>query len=394
MKRVKKYLAIVLTVLIAFSFMSISSSAAGTVTPKDRYSVLVLDVSGSMYGSPIEELKKAAKAFCAEVFKREAAGTIGNNKIAIVTFEDSSKVVCDFTNDVDILNKAIDELYDMGSTNLAAGISSAKTLLSGVDDGAIKNILVMCDGYPNEGSPDGVTASYNEVVTTPLHWNIYGLYFYQDGYSDEAADVMKKVGRNGYFEVKDGSDLTFVFANDWSDIATEKTVNNVIIRIACPVDVSVELNGEVLDKNNRQTLFGTLDIEGVGDDEIKTVHLSYRDDYNIKIVGTGTGTMNYSISYRCNDEELYSLSYPVVNITPKTIITSKVTMDDKTITLDIDEDGDGKVDNSVSSNENDGNNNKPAKLSFCDKIKAYFKEVLNAIYDCIIVIMNIKKKYL
>lgn len=338
-KSFKKFISVLLTVIICASCFAVSSFAAA-----ERYTVLVLDCSGSMSGSPIAEVKEAATAFCNQVISSHR----GANKVAIVSFESSAYLRCDFTNDLDALTAAINNLYATGGTNLAGGLEVGKNALSSVDDSAIKNMIVMCDGSPNSAS-----AAYNVVRSVPMHWNIYGLYFSQDGYSSSAATVMKRVGRNGYQEVTDGSSLVFAFG-DWGSDVTTKSVNNVVVRIACPVDVSVALNNETLNKNNTKTLFGELSFEGENN-EIKVLNLAYRNDYVIDIIGTGDGTMDYSIDYRCNDEVLYSLSYPTVDITPETVIKTGVDIDNIDMKLSVDENGDGTVDEEISANASTSN---------------------------------------
>lgn len=370
MKITKKLLAIVMAIVMLCSCVAVSASAA---VGKDRYSVLVLDTSGSMSGSPIVEVKEAAKAFCEQVLSSYR----GNNYIAIVKFASSASVASEFTNDKNQLLSAIDSLYASGGTNLAGGLNTAKTLLEKVDESNIKNVLVMCDGVP-----DSANAAYTAVKAMPLHWNVYGLYFYQDGYSSSAANVMKKVGRTGYFEVDDGEKVMAVFTEDWGSEVTKNNVNKIILYIACPVDVIITHNGETLSKNNTQTSFGKLSFEGENNEK-KHVELAYRDDYKIEIVGTGEGTMDYSVKYLCNDEELFNMTYPTVDITEDTKITSGVNVDDASITLDIDKDGDGNVDEKVSANASTSNIFYKIKTFFTE---LYYKfiEIINKLFGGII----------
>ena len=380
------------------SCFAIGTSAANTAEIQ-RYNVLVLDVSGSMEGEAINALKRASTAFCEQVLD-PAKGYDVTNRIAIVTFSTNTKVLCDFTNDINKLKNAISNIHDEDMTDLAGGILKAKELLQKVDDSAIKNILIMCDGLPNIPSWEtGAQAAYDAAASVPIGWNIYGLYFGQAGYDEDCLKVMQTVARTECYDASDFNQLITVFAEDWSQQATTKRVNNLIIRIACPVEVSVELNGIVLDRNNPKTLFGTIEFEGIGDDEVKIVKLSYSDNYKISVVGTGVGTMDYTISYRCNDEELYSLTYPTINITPVTTVTGSVSFDDKTITLDVDTNGDGVVDNQVSGTASDGNGSgdqtiDKSKLSFFQRLKLYFKEILTEFYDHLIRLLNIKKSYI
>ena len=354
MKLSKKLLAIVMAIVMLMGCVAVSASAA---IGQDRYSVLVLDTSGSMSGSPIQEVREAAKAFCEQVLSSYR----GTNYIAIVRFNSGSSVVSEFTNDKDALVAAIDTLGANGGTDLAGGINTAKRLLEGVDESHIKNILVMCDGAPNSTS-----AAYSAVKSIPLHRNIYGLYFYQSGYSASAAEVMKRVGRQGYYEVEDGDKIMVVFTENWGSEVTKNNVNKVIIYIACPVDVSVTLNGETLNKYNTQTTFGKLTFEGENNEK-KVLELAYRDDYKIEVDGTGEGTMDYSVKYLCNSEELFNVTYPTVDITSDTKITSGVDVDNAAITLDVDNDGDGDVDEKISANASTTN--------FFYRVKTFFTEL-------------------
>lgn len=337
MKNLKKFLSVVMAILVLLSTFAVSSFAAPS--SKDRYSVLVLDCSGSMSGNKIEELKEGAVAFCEQVLSSNRS----NNKIAIVTFASGSYLACDFTDDLTTLNDTISNLYASGGTDLTNGLYTAKTALDAISGDVIKNMLVMCDGAPNNAN-----TAYDVVKGIPLHWNIYGLYYCPNGTSTSAITVMKNVGRNGYYEVTDGSALTFTFIDNGTTITT-KSVNNVEVRIACPVDVSVTLNGITLNKYNTQTTFGTLEFEGENN-EIKILKLAYRNDYIIDIVGTGDGTMDYSIAYYCNDEQLYNLDYPTVDINPSTHIITGIDIDKSDMTLEVDSDGDGNADDNVSPN--------------------------------------------
>lgn len=361
MKKLQKILAIILVIVISISSLAVTSFAA-TGSSKDRYSVLVLDVSGSMSGNKIAELKEGAIAFCEQLLSSDR----NNNQIAIVTFASSVYLACDFTDTLDTLKSTINGLRASGGTNLAGGLSQAKASLDAIEGDVIKNMVVMCDG-----APDSAYAAYEVVKSVPLHWNIYGLYYCPNGVSSSAQTVMKNVGRNGYYEVTDGSDLTFTFVDNGETITTE-SVNNVVVRVACPVDVAVTLNGVTLDKNNPKTTFGELNFEGE-ENEVKVLTLAYRDDYIIDITGTGEGTMKYDIAYYCNGDELYNLSYPEVEITPETKITTGVNVDDSSMTLDVDNDGDGEVDEQVSS--------ETSTTSFIYKLQVFFDELIYRIKE-------------
>ena len=361
MKNLRKIIAVFFAAIMIMSCAVVTSQAA---LRKTRYSVLVLDVSGSMSGTPVEEVKASATKFCEQVLRSNRS----SNQVAVVSFATSTTVVCDFTDDLTTLTESIDNLYASGSTYLAPALSTAKGMLEKVSEDDIKNILVFCDGQPFDE-----TAAYGVVKSCPLHWNIYSFYFSQAGYSDSTANVMKNIGRNGYIDGAN-SGLNFDFSTEWSSNVTTNDANNVVVRIACPVDVEVVLGTQKLNKYNPQTTFGTLEITTDNNgDEIKTLNLAYNKDYSINIQGYDTGKMDYSIEYFCNDSSLYSVNYPTVNVKDGTKIGTTINVDEEKITLDIDNDGDGVIDDYVSPRTSPSN--------FRYRVIKFFKEFFGKIRD-------------
>ena len=342
MKTMKRVIAILLAVLMLISMLAVGVSAKDKIK---RYNALVLDLSSSMSGQPLVELKKACKKYVQELFENG-----DDNYVAIVAFQSSAFTVLDFSNDKTTINSKIDSLSDGGSTNISAGIERALSLfdnvyktVSSID--VISNTLVMSDGEPNNGL---TTVSQFEQMMDTVYNNYPYMNFYSFGYfhsinssrKANAEAILRAVG--SYTEVSDGSTLEFSFGSV-SDVSKAK------IRIACPVDVEVSIPGvsATLNKNNTNTYFGSLSFEDNG--ETKVLELRYREDYEILIKGTGSGTMDYDLSYLLNNnEEVNSASFEDVKITDKTII--RTTFNDDTLNdladeiLYIDYDGDGVVD--------------------------------------------------
>ena len=349
-RKARKFLAIFMSMIVMMSSIAIAASAASNSpdakTEITRYSVLVLDMSGSMSGEPLKQLKLGCKKFVEELSNQ----TSDENYVAIVTFDDYAHTRLNFSKDIDQMNKAIDNLYDDGMTNISAGINTAVSLLenvynSGVNPNeVISNVLVMSDGLPNEGVE---TVSGFESLMNGIHQRYNTINFYSFGYYHslsqsyiaKAEEIMSVIG--DYTRVSDGSTLEFGFG----ELAP---VNGAIIRIACPVDVEVSLAGSSakLNKANTHTYFGDLSFEDNG--ETKILNLQYRENYTITITGTGSGEMDYTITYTLNGEELHSVKFSDVDITDKTFITT--TFNDDTFNkvtkevLNIDTNGDGKID--------------------------------------------------
>jgi hypothetical protein len=129
----------------------------------------------------------------------------------------------------------------------------------------------------------------------------------------------------------------------------------LVIRIACPVDVRIEAEGDYLssasDDYRRLSSFGRLDPMGE-DGEIKLLCLDPRTDYTISLDGTDTGTMDYEIRFFDEEGELEQRrTFESIRITEDTKILTGSDPDTDTV-LAIDDDGDGTIDRSPSAAAN------------------------------------------
>ena len=91
--------------------------------------------------------------------------------------------------------------------------------------------------------------------------------------------------------------LSFGESDITNDVIEKK--DYIVIRVACPVDVVVKKDGELLNSDlqnlSAETSFGVLDLLGENA-EIKMMCLD-DDDYEVLLHGTGEGTMDYTVSY-------------------------------------------------------------------------------------------------
>lgn len=334
------------------------------IASKGRDTVLVLDVSGSMDGEPIEEMKKSAINFCNDLLTDEY-----NNRVGIAYY-DSFVDTVDLTNDLDQLKYEINSLSSGSSTNMEGGMAAAKEMLDaqGKSDN-IKNIVVMADGLPNQGNtntsgPFGAstgagwfyedTAEYaNAVVDTAdkikKDYNLYSLGFFHsidDSEKDDAIELMQLIASsdNDYYNVNKAEDLQFAFGDIAESISNG---SKIVINIACPVDVTVSYEGETLssaaDSYDDTASFGALQLLGK-DKDIKVLSLDSDKDYEVSLTGTDAGTMDYSVNYFDENDSLVDYrSFYAVPITTTTAIASN-TNNTATVCLEIDSDGDGVID--------------------------------------------------
>ncbi len=343
---------------------TITKSTNVRVASQGRDTVLVLDVSGSMSGTPIDEMKKSAINFCNELLADEY-----NNRVGLVLYDDYIDSV-DLTNDLDVLIDYIEGISSGGTTNMQEALATAGNMLDtqGKADN-IKNIVVMADGLPNEGETSDTgkmsqlsqyssylsdVAYANAVVNTAedimSNYNMYSLGFFHDlsgVEKDFAVDLMKLLTNmpDGYHQVDTAENLQFAFGDIQETISDG---SKVVINIACPVDVTVTYNGEALSSAlssySDTASFGSLQLLGKNKD-IKVLSLDPNAVYDILLNGTGNGTMNYSVNYLDDTDAIIDYrTFESIPITPTTKIDSNTNNSSGDITLNLDEDGDGTVD--------------------------------------------------
>ncbi len=213
-----------------------------TTLSNARYNVLIIDTSGSMKGTPLKRVKTAAKRFSKTVLKSD-----GSNYLAIISLNSSPKVVCNFTDNISTLNKAINKLKASGETNMNKAFQKAGELLDAKAGGAgvMKNIILCSDGLPQSGTKLSAgrytSANHkkykfaNAVYKTDVElknkdYFVYALGFFHNSKGKDLSfgkQLMKDLAsKDKYFIVTKPTDIDHVFNNIAADI------NNVEINAA------------------------------------------------------------------------------------------------------------------------------------------------------------------
>ncbi|MCB9743040.1 MAG: Hsp70 family protein [Alphaproteobacteria bacterium] len=115
---------------------------------------LIVDCSGSMYGTSMEDAQKAARSFV------ERSLTPGR-QIAIVAFPGG--VMTPPTADLQRVFEAIDALTPIGSTPMGQGLRDARDLLR-PRAGVQRVFVIMTDGHPDD--PDEVSTEIHRIRTS------------------------------------------------------------------------------------------------------------------------------------------------------------------------------------------------------------------------------------
>ncbi len=198
------------------------------VAPTNYYDdvVLMLDVSGSMYGDPMEAMKDAAAGIC-EKFLQADPSTV----ISIVAFSDDVQYL-QYSSNLTQLVSYIRSLQAGGRTNIYDAMSRVKLILN-QSNGKQKSVIIMADGMPNEGS-DSYTIDYNydSHQNASLQYDnfnlktaatVYSIGFFEDNYSDSDAQYVRDLASDpkyGYI-VENASDLEGVFTTIFQNISSK-----------------------------------------------------------------------------------------------------------------------------------------------------------------------------
>ena len=208
----------------------IYASTSAIVT---RYTVLLLDTSGSMRNTPITRAKQAAAKFVEQVLAAE-----GDNYVAFAEFNGVATLRSDFTQDANALMSIILNLpfVDERSTNQDAALQLADSLLQNVPDTAIRNIVLLSDGLPETGISTNngpytsydysygygyANSAYNTAQTLKNKYYIYTLGFFHSLSGSNLSfgrRFMADLQNAGYYDVVDPNDLEFVFSEISSSI--------------------------------------------------------------------------------------------------------------------------------------------------------------------------------
>lgn len=328
----------------------------GTDGSEERDIVLVLDVSGSMTGEPIEETKKAATNFVQTILKEDAS-------IGIVTYNSASSVESQFSTKENRLLEVVDQLASGGGTNIEDGLRQAEELLE--NSNAKKKIIVlMSDGEPTDGKMGDELIAYSDEMKQD------GTYIYTLGFFGALSDktqaqyLMEGIASEGcHYEVEDADNLVYFFGDIADQINGQKYI---YIRIACPVDVSVTDGKETLcskeETQSTRTNFGVMSFEesheeenlsdNENDNRTKVLRLKEGTDYEVSIVGNGEGSMDYTIGLMDENGEYDDIRrFEGIQISKGTTVDTTAARAEDTI-LKVDQDGDGTYDLEYRAEEN------------------------------------------
>jgi len=188
--------------------------------------VLVIDISGSMQGDPIEAAKTAAKSFIAQ--KRP------EDFIALVSFNNEVQVLSNFTASASTLEQRIDGLESAGGTAMFDAVIRAAELYASATGSLKRNMIVLSDGLDEDSAgtlEDAIAAIEATDVRT------FGVAL--ESASFTATDLQA---------IADAGDGTLLTTTDPEELASlygqiQRELNNtLVIRFNSPVSAAEDVD--------------------------------------------------------------------------------------------------------------------------------------------------------
>lgn len=163
--------------------------------------VLVLDISSSMSGEKIAKVKSDAKALTDSLLSNK------DNRVALITFETTSNIEHELTNDKDTLISKIDSLDERGMTNYNQALINVSKVLTDYEKSDNRELIVLflTDGFPNKETPNQIT-QYKLLKEKYSYMTINGIQY--------------EMGINIVDDLKMISDVQY--------IANMETLNNIL----------------------------------------------------------------------------------------------------------------------------------------------------------------------
>ena len=184
--------------------------------------VLVIDVSGSMEGEPMEAAKAAATSFVTQ--KRPG------DFIALVTFGDAAQTVSGFTTDIEALTARIAELQASGETAFNDGVIQGISLFEQSNASALRrNIIVLSDGADTVSTQ--TTEDVLAAIDNPSNpVRVFGVALESPEFQPAAVQQVAEAGEGLFLSTSDPAELAALYGQIQREIG-----NLLIVRLGSPV---------------------------------------------------------------------------------------------------------------------------------------------------------------
>ncbi|MDE6592235.1 MAG: VWA domain-containing protein [Oscillospiraceae bacterium] len=297
--------------------VTLALSAAPDLANVPADMALLIDVSNSVSGAPLTEIKASATRLLNVLSDRLATGDSGlyccGNRAAVVTYATDGTVVQGLTDDPALLQAAVDSLTAGGNSNLSAGITAAADMLNDGNTGNRKVMFIFTDGRYNAGAdPAAAVQSAKDAGII--------LYFIAVR-SSEAADLEAidnwATSPSSAYVITDFDTADGTFDNFLTNLG-----NNGLITGSTGIAVTEEVSSEFTILSASAPTMGTVTVTGqqtltwnipsLGTDEWQGAALTF----NVRHTGNRSGEreVDASIAFTDNESNEATFNNPVIMV--------------------------------------------------------------------------------
>lgn len=269
--------------------------------------LIVLDTSDSMIGNSLDDVKSSITKLAESYLNTD-------NRIGIVTFNSSSEIISNFTNNKSELIQQINSIQATGTTNYYKALVNIDEILTNYEYENSRECVVifLADGYPNEDSPSEVGEfsylknKYPFLVVNAVQYHM----------GNKIVDQLKNISDNQYIVNFDDSFETIL-----NEIATPSTlydkfkITNYIDTDYFYIESENEIEGNkgsIKFDQETQKIEWTVDNSKSGFKEKLTVKLKLKDNLENKIYPV-TKIIEVSSKIENDSEATTSTSSPIIS---------------------------------------------------------------------------------
>lgn len=212
-----------------FAELRISAETMERVEAPPVALALVIDTSGSMGGSKIEDAKRSALAMLRQMRPQD--------RIAIINFSEDAHVVVPLSTVGSATHEAelrIAELRPGGSTNIAKAIAVAASQLDGLSRGGARRVVLVTDGRDTSGAP----RRQAEDTALARGWMTVSALGIGTDYDDSYLAGLARVGRGNYGYLEDTQALNRFLSAELSE-TSRTTVTAATASLSLPAGASI-----------------------------------------------------------------------------------------------------------------------------------------------------------
>lgn len=255
--------------------LNLNSDTVNKKTNKDV--IFIIDSSESMNGSRINKVKEETINIVNSLLDSNS------NRVAVITYNDNSKVISDLTSDKETLFDKINSIQTANNTNYYAGLKSIYDVLENYSkDDRELDVIFITDGYPNKSTPNEKNI-YKAIKEKYSYINIYGIQY--DMNLSKTIKELKNISDEQWIANQNNIGNVIKEALSFSDKYEEMTITNYINTkyfklLNEKTIITTQGTATLEDEDNLQKLTWKLnDKYSTGSNQTLTFEVTLKDNY-------------------------------------------------------------------------------------------------------------------